>query len=331
MMKTHVTRRTFLAGAGCLCGGAAIVSRFGRSVLADEKRALWPVTCRDAVLRVTKQEDCWSALKAINAEGVEIEIVDDLKLPSLFHPTVKYTAATAAGVEQVADDAKAAGQRITGLCMHNQFAQRPKMEIEWCSQVARIAQTWGAPAVRIDVVSGNLTRDEFLKSAVKTLSKVMAATESTGVKFGVENHGNTTNDPTFLRAFFQGVGSERLGLTFDTGNFYWFGHPLSKVYELCEEFAPRVFHTHCKSIRYPAEEREKQRPMGWKYVEYTCPVYRGDLDFARIAAILHKAGYQNDLCIEDESLGKLSGPDATKTLAREVQYLKGVRTAISAQ
>ena len=74
---------------------------------------------------------------------------------------------------------------------------------------------------------------------------------------------------------FAGVGSKRLGLTLDTGNFYWYGHPLSKVYELYEMFASRVFHTHCKSIGYPAEEREKQRPMGWQYVKYHGPIYSG--------------------------------------------------------
>ena len=35
----------------------------------------------------------------------------------------------------------------------------------------------------------------------------MAATESTGIVFGVENHGKTTNDPEFLDALFAGVGS----------------------------------------------------------------------------------------------------------------------------
>ena len=194
-------------------------------------------------------------------------------------------------------------------------------------QVARAAQALGVPAVRIDVVPTRLTNADFLKPAVAALKRVMADTESTGVVFAIENHGHTTNDPAFLKALFQRVGSERLGLTLDTGNFYWFGHPLSKVYELYETFAPRVFHTHCKSIRFPAEEREKQRPIGWKYVEYTCPIDEGDIDFARVVAILRKAGYHNDLCVEDESLGKLSAAaEVTKTLQREVQLLKRLRT-----
>jgi len=322
-MKSYVSRRTFLATAGCTAAGMALSSRLAPSLLADEKPAAWPVTCRDVILAPTKQPDLWSALKSVGAEGVELVVTEDLSLPGIFHPTKKYTLATTEGVEELAADAKAAGQRITGFCLANRFEERPKVEIKWCTQVARAAQALGVPAIRLDVVPARLSKADFLKLAVAALRKITALTESTGVVFGVENHGHTTNDPAFLNALFNGVGSERLGLTLDTGNFYWYGHPLSKLYELFETFAPRVFHTHCKSIRFPAEEREKQRPIGWKYMEYNCPIDRGDIDFARIVAILRKAGYHNDLCIEDESLGKLSGPAAvTQTVAGEVQLLK---------
>ncbi len=329
MMKARMTRRSFLAGAGCLCGGVALASWFGRSALAYELRSAWPITCRDAILRHTGHKDCWSALRAVGAEGVEIRVADDLTLPDLFHPAAKYTAATAAGVERLAADAKAAGQRITAFCMTNRFEEQPEAEIHCCGKLARAAQTLGVPTIRIDVVPVKLARAEFLKLSVETLKKVIVATESTGVAFAVENHGTTTNDPDFLNALFEGVGSKRLGLTLDACNFYWFGHPLSKIYELCEAFAPRVFHTHCKNIRYPADQRERQRPMGWKYAEYGSQVEESDIDFARIAAILHKAGYHADLCVEDEFLGKFSAAEATKRLAKEVAFLKQVRTDIS--
>jgi sugar phosphate isomerase/epimerase len=231
-MPTRTTRRDFLIGAGCLCGGASLALQLSHSSFAAEAHLRWPVTCRDAMLRSTGQKDCWSALRAIGAEGVEAEIIAD--------------------------------------------------------------------------------------------------TEPTGVAFAIENHGTTTNDPAFLATLFKKVGSQRLGLTLDTANFYWFGHPLSKVYELYEAFAPRVSHTHCKSIHYPAAEREKHRPVGWKYAQYACPIGEGDIDFARVAAILHKAGYKNDLCIEDESIfaRKPSAGEATKQLADETRLLKAVVTKL---
>jgi sugar phosphate isomerase/epimerase len=121
------------------------------------------------------------------------------------------------------------------------------------------------------------------------------------------------------------VGSNRLGLTLDTGNFYWFGHPLSKVYELYEAFAPRVFHTHCKSIKFPPSERQKQRPVGWEYGKYACPIYEGDIDFRRVLKTLIAAGYTGDLCVEDESLGRFPAAERGKILAKEVRYLKDLQ------
>ena len=172
-------------------------------------------------------------------EGVQLDVAGDLSLPYLFHPSTKYTLATPAGIEQLAADAKAASQQITALCMHNRFEGHPENEIQWCSKVARAACALNVPVIRIDLVPIKLSRHEFLKLAIQTLGKIIVATESTGVRFAVENHSNTTNDPTFLNSLFDAVCSKRLGLTLDMGNFYWFGHPLSKVYELCEWSAPQ--------------------------------------------------------------------------------------------
>jgi sugar phosphate isomerase/epimerase len=208
--------------------------------------------------------------------------------------------------------------------MYNRFDDRPDIELEWGIKVARAAKALGVKAIRIDVLPHKLSGSEFLQFSIGILRKLLAATESTGVTFGIENHGGTTNDPAFLKALFDGVGSRRLGLTLDTGNFYWYGHPLSKLYELYEAFAPRVFHTHCKSIRFPEAEREKKRPMGWGYEKYCCPVDEGDIDFRRVVAILRKSGYANDLCIEDESLGKYPAAERAAILARQVRYLKGL-------
>ena len=122
------------------------------------------VTCRDAILGATKQPDLWSALQAVEAEGVELQVAEDISLPGLFHPTKKYTLATTEGVEQLAADAKAAGQRITGFCLANRFEERPKVEIKWCTQAARIAQTLGVPAIRLDVVPARLSKTDFLKA-----------------------------------------------------------------------------------------------------------------------------------------------------------------------
>jgi len=321
-VKKVIQRRTFLESTGLALTGAGAAALLPRGVPAEEKARGLVVGCRDEHLRVLGAKDCWAALEAAGAEGVEANIADDLSLPGLF-PKGTYTAAEP-GWEKLAADMKTAQRRISAFCMANRFEARPDFEVDWAAKAARAAKALGIPAVRIDVVPQKLDRPAFLKLATETLKKLISATEDTGVCFGVENHGNTTNDPEFLTALFDGVGSKRLGLTLDTANFYWFGHPLSKLYELYELFATRVVHTHCKNIKYPETEREKKRPVGWEYGKYNCPLDEGDIDFRRVIKILRAAGYANDLCIEDESLGKYPAGEQGAILAREIKHLQGL-------
>lgn len=321
-MTRLVTRRDFLEHSSRLLTGTAAATLLGRSTRGAERSPELTLACGDATLRHVRAADCWAALKAIGAQGVEASISPDLSFPRLFHSTRKYSAATSAGLATLKGDLQASGCKITAFIMSTQFDVRPEQEVAWVIRAAQVAQALGVPAIRIDVVNRKADADGFLLATVETLKKVLAGSESTGVVFGVENHGRTTNDPEFLDALFTGVGSQRLGLTLDTGNFYWFGHPLSKVYDLYARFAPRTFHTHCKSIKYPADQREVQRPIGWKYGEFNCPIDQGDIDFRRVVKILRNAGYRNDLCVEDESLGKLPEAGRAAALAKEIQHLK---------
>jgi sugar phosphate isomerase/epimerase len=326
-MHSGHSRRQFLAystmNAARAAAGAAVAATAGPLSAAPRSSKL-SVTCRDIHLRLAGKTDCWAAMAHFGVDGVEATIDERLRLPGLFHPTKKYSLATEADAAALREDLQKAGKKITGLCMYNQYDARPDFEIEWNVRAASAAKAAGAPAIRIDVVPHKSSGDNFLPVAVDVLGKIMRATESTGVAFAIENHGSVTNRPEFLAELFDRVGSKRLGLTLDTANFYWFGHPLSKLYTIFEQFADRVFHTHCKNIHYPAAEREKQRPIGWKYTDYDCPVYAGDIDFRRIAGILKKAGYANDLCVEDESLGKFPAEQRPEILAKEVRYLRSL-------
>src|SRR5665647_878850 len=107
-------------------------------------------------------------------------------------------------------------------------------------------------------------------------------------------------------------------------NFYWWGHPVNDLYPIYEKFAPRVVHTHCKSIRYPEDKKNLRREIGWEYGKYNCPIYEGDIDFKRIVKILRKAGYRGDLCVEDESLGKYPENERADIMRKEIAMLKGL-------
>jgi sugar phosphate isomerase/epimerase len=326
-MSHSFSRRRLLHGAvksGAAAGVAMMLPRAAWAADAAPQAPL-PVTCRDAMLAHIGETNCWTAMTRVGVDGVEALIDDELALPGLFHPDKKYTVATAEGRRALKDDMQTAGKQITAFCMFTRYEERPDFEVEWGRKVAEAADAMAIPAARIDVVPRKLERPAFLQHATAVLRRLIAATEGSSLRFGIENHGNTTNDPQFLDALFDAVGSARLGLTLDTGNFYWFGHPLSKLYEIYEHFAPRVVHTHCKSIGYPADEREKQRTMGWRYGDFHGPITTGDIDFARVVAILKKAGYRHDLCLENESLRKLPPAEAAEVVAQEASLLKKLR------
>jgi sugar phosphate isomerase/epimerase len=167
-----------------------------------------------------------------------------------------------------------------------------------------------------------LNDEEFVKACVKAMK--LALRECPKIRLGVENHGGTSNRPEFIERIFGDIGEERFGLTLDTGNFYWYGHPLEQVYKIIEKYASRVYHTHIKNISYPKEIRNTRREVGYKYGEYVCPIYQGDVDHKRVVAILRKAGYGHGLCIEDESLGKFSEAERKNVLKKDAEHLKSL-------
>ena len=322
MDQSHTSsRRRFMKTTG-LALSAAMLPSVGPLMAAETKK--WPVGCRDLHLKVAGQPDSWSCMKALGAEGTEVYVELNLACANLFHPQRKYTVATPNGIKALKDDLSASGCRITAFMMSNRFDERLEQELESARGLVKAAQALEVDVIRIDVVPRKLSGDQFLPFAIDTGKRLCAIAEGTPIRFGVENHGEITNNPLFLEKLFDRVGSEKLGLTLDCANLYWWGLPLKELYPTYEKFAPRVVHTHCKSIRYPADKQNVQREIGWEYGKYNCPIYEGDLDFKRIVEILRKANYRGDLCIEDESLGKYPQNEQADIVRKEIALLKGL-------
>jgi sugar phosphate isomerase/epimerase len=322
MMSTETRQLSILSRRSFLAAAPLGLASIARPATTDPVLA---TGCRDAMLKELSSPDCWSAAKAVGAEVIEVTVDDNFGLPLLVHPQQPYSIATSEGIQQITTDLKANGLKISAFCVASRFDTRPDFECDFGARLAGIAQQMGIKAIRLDVVSYKIPPAEFLPSAIAGVRKLMAATEGINVSFGVENHGPCGNDPAYLMPLLDGVGSKRFGVTLDTANFYWFGHPLSKVYELYEMVAPRVVHTHCKNIRYPADQREVRRPMGWQYAKYEEPVDQGDIDFSRVVKILRSAGYTADLCVENETLHRLPDAERTAMLGAEIAYLKRQR------
>jgi len=324
-MNKHrfVSRRGFFRDSTRFVLATGLAGVAARAFTADTP-AHWPVAIRDAHLKLTGRPDCWAAMKFLGVSGVEAEINEQMLCFSLYHPAKPYRLDTPDGIRTLHDDLAAQGVTLTAFCMHNRLDERLEQEVAWTRKVVQTAQQLGANVIRIDVVPHKTPADQFLPFAIKACKQLCEVAEGTPVRFGIENHGRVTNDPQFLDKLFDGVGSPRLGLTLDALNFYWFGHPLDDLYAIYEKFAPRAFHTHCKSARYPEDRRNTRRPIGWEYEKYAAPIYEGDIDYQRVASILRKAGYRGDLCLENECLARFPADQRSDVLKKEIATLKGL-------
>lgn len=182
----------------------------------------------------------------------------------------------------------------------------------------------GVPVVRIDpwTAADDMPAQAIIDTFIGRAKELLRKTADTGVDLAMENHGKIFNDPRILDRVLEAIPDPRFGLTLDTGNLYWWGQPVEEVYRLIERFAPRAKHTHVKNIKYPQELAGTRREIGFEYKQYCCPLGDGNLDLRRMVSLLDQAGYRRDLCVEDESLFKVSPEAKLGVLKQDVVALR---------
>ena len=105
------------------------------------------------------------------------------------------------------------------------------------------------PVIRIDSAMSKERELDFearVRLFAEGLGGAIERTAGLSVAMGIENHGFQGNNLAFQLNVYKTVGSDRLGATMDTGNFYWRGYPLSEVYGILNILAPYAKHTHLK-------------------------------------------------------------------------------------
>lgn len=286
------------------------------------------ISIRDVVLPHGGFASVVEGLKALELNAIEVEVWSDMTVMSVTDPRQRISIGSDDGLKVFESELQGHGIIISAFLVSNDFG-KPDVdeEVGWVTQVVKTAFRLDIPAVRVDAVMRGweaLGLDGAVRLFAENIKRVLDATDDTGIALGIENHGSLGNRPEFLQAVLEAVSSQRLGLTLDSGNFYWFGHPLSHIYEIQRQFASSVKHTHIKNICYPEELREQQRPIGYEYDKFVSPIYEGDIDHAIVVGILKKAGYDGDLCIEDESLGKFTPDERRQILKKDVEHLKSL-------
>jgi sugar phosphate isomerase/epimerase len=287
------------------------------------------VAIRDAM--VPGEADAFfDNLRAVGVGAVEIEVDATLRTPRVVKPGGgAYSVSGAVDARELKWRLADEGIRPAALLVANDFSTGEAAQVEWAFRAVLAAAAVGAPVVRIDPLNRDksLSADVVRGRFVEAVHRVLRETAGTGVHLGVENHGPLANDPAFLDAVLAEADHPRLGLTLDTGNFYWFGYSVDEVYRLVEKYAPRVKHTHLKNINYPQEVAGRRREVGFEYGKYCCGVDEGNLDLRKLVRILRSSSDIGDLCVEDEALSKKPAAERVGVLRREVE---AVRAAVEA-
>ncbi len=218
------------------------------------------------------------------------------------------------------------GVKPCTILLENDFAsENLEEELDYIKKATQLADEIGVEVIRINShmqIREEKPVEEHAKHFVEIMKLLLRETKGSSVAYAVENHGYVSNDERFLDYAFKEINDERVGLTLDTGNFYWYGYPLSKVHELIEKYAKLVKHTHLKNLKYPEARREKHRHPGEDFPQVAVPLYKGDIDLKRVVQVLRKAGYTGDLTVEDESLGKYGREERKTVLKKDVEFIK---------
>jgi sugar phosphate isomerase/epimerase len=287
----------------------------------SEKTA--PISVRDhMVAQAGDGRPFFDALRELGVGAIELQIDPDFTTPHVRQADGSpFSVRSAPDVAILRRTLNSEGVRISALLLMTDFSSdNADEQIRWASAAVKAARDLNVPAVRLDPLTRTkeLRADQVRENFVRGVKQVLGQTADTGVDLGIENHGPFGNDPAFLDAVFSSADDSRLGMTLDTGNFYWWGVPLDELYSLIERYASRTKHTHIKNINYPTPLANTRRPIGLEYGKYCCPLDEGNIDLSRVVRTLRAAGYQRDFCIENESLNKYAADQRLEILRRDV-------------
>ncbi len=318
-----------ILAAGVLC---VVLPSVGLGVEPASTRPArqWAVSICDGYLGGIGADDVWSAAKSVGLSRIEVGVDAHLACPRLFEKgAAPYRIDTPEARAALRKKLSQEGMSIGCLCMVTKLDLRGRDDeiLQRIERAAEAAPELGCRTLMLPIAvtapkGMTLTDEGFVNRCKPFVRSLDAIAAKTGVQVVLENLGPFWNRREIMEPVLRESQPDRVGMLLDTANLYWYGYPLDRIYELAKTFAPYVRYVHVKNIRYPADQRDKQRTPGWEYARYAEPIRTGDIDFARILGTLAAAGYIGDLTIEDDSLPPFDAAGKKKTIADDVAYLR---------
>jgi len=281
------------------------------------------VAIRDQNLGGLEAESVWAAAKELNTPLLEVIITQEMTCPELFVGKERpYRIDTPENRQKLLIAAKKNGCEIIAFCASVRLNKDNTSNLVWIEKVAKAASEMKVPVIMMPLRSKRIKQDDFLRQGIAFLKAVAPIARSTKVNLTVENVGRYLNKVQVLKPLMEAVPDDEVGLALDITNMYWFGYPKTRIYELAKTFAPHTRYAHAKNIKYPVDQREKQRTPGWEYKKYAEPVSSGDLDFGRILDCLFEAGFKGNITVEGEYLHKFEVAGKKKVINKDVVFLR---------
>ncbi len=240
-------------------------------------------------------ETCLEQAADMGFDGVEI-----------LHVHMEEAAKAAGGsvnnalLHRIKQRAFALGLDLMGFSTHQGFVtpdvDKRKQNIEHTAKCLEIAHELGIPTIRVntgrwgtsknfDALMANKgieprlpghTDDEGFAWVIDSFGELCKRAQKLGVVMGLENHWGLGRDATGVLRVIKAVDSPWLKATLDTGNF------LENMYPQMEALAPHAVLVQAKTYHGGGE---------W---------YSLEIDYARVANILRKAGYRGYISLEME-------------------------------
>jgi len=177
------------------------------------------------------------------------------------------------------------------------------------------AKNIDAPVMRVvgsSLMFRNEPHHEQIKRLVDMFKEAVKKAEDYNIKIAIENHIDFNSDE--IMQILEGVGSDYLGVNFDTGNFV---RVLDDPVKAAQKLAPYVFATHIKDVKL----QEDVTADTWHFFAST-PVGRGLVDLKGVAEALKAADYAGFLAVEIDSLHPDFQGQEEAVVEESIKYLK---------
>ncbi|WP_306215910.1 TIM barrel protein [Actinoplanes sp. RD1] len=181
-------------------------------------------------------------------------------------------------------------------------------------------------------LDGYDTRPELDESgwtrALATLDALHAAARARGLTAVLHPHAGTMVErPEEVHRVLTG---SRIALCLDTGHLLIGG---TDPAELAERFGDRIAHVHAKDVdaKLAAEVREGRRAFTDAVrAGMFRPIGDGDVDFARVAAALHRHGYDGWWVLEQDTIltGDPADPHPADQVRRSADRLRAILSSV---